>query len=183
MCQCGWRDLSAVAHLPPRRPRYRMRPGRPAGRTAPRAGDAIRGPWLSPIEREWQTCDNTGIVVLYGEKSCTSVARQGGIRLERLVVLGTTEYLVPIRHNITVPPCFLGTIEGGVRGVNEFFFAGHFARSGTGDTKADGNGDHFFMVDKTMFLDLLPETAGQDLRPRQIGVGENQGKLLPTVAR
>src|SRR5207244_354705 len=32
-------------------------------------------------------------------------------------------------------------------------------------------------------LDLLPEPAGQDLRLRQIRVGQNQGKLLPTVAR
>ena len=48
------------------------------------------------------------------------------MRLAWLVVLGTMEYLVPIRHNIAVPPCLLGTIEGGVRGVNELFFASHF---------------------------------------------------------
>src|SRR5262245_66081472 len=65
------------------------------------------------------------IVVLYREKSCPSVAREGRIRLARLVILGAMEYLVPIRHHITVPPGLLGTIESGVCSVNEFFFAGH----------------------------------------------------------
>src|SRR5262249_47627685 len=152
-----------TAYLPPRRRRDRMRRGRSAGRTTPRAGDATRGPCAISTSGGEQICDNRGIVVLYGEKSCTSVAREGSIRLERLVVLGTMEYLVPIRHNITVPPCLLGPIEGGVRGANDILFAGHFERSGAGDTKADGNGNHFFMVDKTMVLDFLPETAGQDL--------------------
>jgi hypothetical protein len=54
------------------------------------------------------------------------------------------ECLIPIRHNITVPPCLLGTIKGGVCGLNELFSAGHFTCSGTGDTKADGDGDYFF---------------------------------------
>ena len=66
-------------------------------------------------------------------------------------------------------------------GADELFFAGHIERSGAGDPKTGGKRDHLFMLDKVMFLDLLPETAGQDLGPRQIRVGQDQGKLLHTM--
>jgi hypothetical protein len=72
---------------------------------------------------------------------------EGDIVLERLVVLGTMEYLASIRHHVTIPPCVFGTVEGGVRGAQEIFFAGDVGRAGTDDTQADSHGDHFVLVD------------------------------------
>jgi hypothetical protein len=45
--------------------------------------------------------NNTGIVVLYDKKSCTSVAPEGGSRLRQVVVPGTTEYLVPMGYSVS----------------------------------------------------------------------------------
>jgi|GEM_PF-4134566 len=58
--------------------------------------------------------------------------------VERLLVLGTMEYLASMGHTITVPPGVLGTVERGIRGADEIFLVGHVRRTGASDTKTDG---------------------------------------------
>lgn len=102
--------------------------------------------------------------------------------LEQRVVLRTMEDLASIRHHVTIPPCAFGMVEGGVRSAHETVLAGDVGRVSTGDTQANGHGDHGVMVDKTMRLNFFPETLGQALRLSQTSIGQNQGESCVPVS-
>jgi hypothetical protein len=93
--------------------------------------------------------------------------------VDRLLVLGTMEYLDPMGHTITVSPGVLGTVERGVRGADEIFLVGHVRRTGASDTKTNGNVDDLLVMDKMIRLDLLAETICQALCPCEICVRQD----------